>query len=71
MPSYDLINALAGARVEDDQFAEDEAVAMAMCILIAGYIATSAQLPKFMYALQTFLISSLCCVTNQSCCPRR
>ncbi len=53
VPSNDLISALAGVRVDDDEYSHDEAVAMAMFILIAGYVATSAQLPKFIYALLT------------------
>lgn len=52
-PKDDLISAFVAARDKDDLLSERELMALGLFVLIAGYVTTSSQIPKFIYALLT------------------
>ncbi|GAA3930940.1 cytochrome P450 [Actinomadura viridis] len=52
-PRDDLIGALIAARDEQDRLSEDELLAMAVGILVAGHETTASQIPNFVYTLLT------------------
>jgi cytochrome P450 len=52
-PRDDLIGALVTARDEQDRLSEEELLAMAEGILVAGHETTAAQIPNFVYTLLT------------------
>jgi cytochrome P450 len=49
----DLLSALVAARDEDDRLSEDEMLALAEGILVAGHETTASQIPNFVYVLLT------------------
>ena len=52
-PQDDLLSALVTARDEQDRLSEEELLAMAEGILVAGHETTASQIPNFVYALLT------------------
>ncbi|WP_329246056.1 cytochrome P450 [Actinoallomurus sp. NBC_01490] len=52
-PRDDLIGALVTARDEQDRLSEEELLAMAQAILVAGHETTASQIPNFVYTLLT------------------
>jgi cytochrome P450 len=50
-PRDDLMSALIAAHDDGDRLSETEMVQLSIAILIAGYEATSSQIPNFMYTL--------------------
>ncbi|QKG19785.1 cytochrome P450 [Actinomadura verrucosospora] len=52
-PRDDLIGALIEARDRDDRLSEEELLAMAEGILVAGHETTASQIPNFVYVLLT------------------
>ena len=52
-PGDDLLSAFVAARNGEDRFSPREVVAMGMFVLVAGFVTTSAQIPKFAYTLLT------------------
>jgi cytochrome P450 len=52
-PRDDLIGALVAARDEQDRLSEEELLAMAEGILVAGHETTASQIPNFVYTLLT------------------
>ena len=52
-PRDDLIGALVTARDEQDRLSEEELLAMAEGILVAGHETTASQIPNFVYTLLT------------------
>ncbi|MBW4722477.1 cytochrome P450 [Saccharothrix obliqua] len=52
-PTDDLIGALVVARDEEDRLSEDELLALAMGLLVAGHETTASQIPNFVHTLLT------------------
>ena len=50
-PRDDLLTALVAARDDEDRLSEEELLAMAEAILVAGHETTATEIPNFVYAL--------------------
>jgi cytochrome P450 len=70
-PGDDVLSALIAARDDERRLDEDELIAMALLLLVAGYVTTVNLIGTGIVALLTHPAQLRCCSTSRRCCRAR